>query len=175
MNLPRIRIDDVLQSTNFSPAQLAALEVMPFFEWFKYSALMFDGLYVKLAIVAEGIDKNPEWVELIKSQKNWEVQVHCWEHKSMNGLFYEDVYKEIKDAKEKIQDTFHQKVVEFYPPKHKYSNMMMMACDALDLSLMVEKNIPEHYIQSNQITSIYYHFWNPKQIKEIERIINESS
>ena len=125
-----------------------------------------------MAVIAEGIDKNPEWVQMIKDHKNWEVQCHGLEHKVMKHMSYQDLYLELKHAKEKIQDTFHQKVVEFYPPKHYYSEAMLKACSELGMSLMVERNITGHWFEDKTITSVYYHFWSPRQIEEAERILN---
>ncbi len=173
--IPNFRIDDVLQSINFSPAEQEAFAVRSPFEWFKLAAQPFEDRYVKLVIVAEGIDRNPEWVEFIKGHKKWEVQVHCWEHKVMKHMEEADLYKEIKMAKEKIEDTFNQRCTQFFPPKHYHSDNMWRATRDLGLSLMMERYIPDHYFKYRNIVDVYFHFWNQTQIEQVRRILDEHS
>ena len=173
--IPNFRIDDVLQSTNFSPAEQEAFSIKPPFEWFKDATEVFEDRYVKLAIVAEGIDSQPEWVEYIKAHKNWEVQVHCWEHKVMKWMSEQELLTEIKMAKEKIEQTFNQRCTQFFPPKHYHSDNMWRATRDLGLSLMMERYIPDHYFNYGNIADVYFHFWNPGQIEQVRRILDDSS
>ena len=91
---PRIRIDDVLQSRNFTYWQLEALKVRSMFEWFKL-ATKPNKDYI-LAVVAEGIDSQPEWVEYIRAHPNWEVQCHGWEHRVYSHMDGEAIKKQLK-------------------------------------------------------------------------------
>jgi len=171
IELPKLRVDDVLQSRHFSEHQQIALSYRPFYDWFLMATEVFQDTYLKLSIVAEGIDVEKEWVEYIKSHKNWEVQVHCWEHKELHHTEYEQVKKELTMAKEKIEDTFHQKVTQFYPPRHKVSGHIFNACKELGLSVELDEYIPRWWlVYPNQIPEIYFHFWVQNHIDTVKKI-----
>lgn len=170
MICPRFTIHDVLQTTNFSATQLEVQKIQSFFEYFKEATSAFEDDWLKLTIVAEGIDRDREWVDYIKAHPKWEVQCHCWDHKVMHHMTEEELYKEIKMAKEKIEEEFGQKVTEFFPPKHYFSEEMFRACSRLRLSLMIAKDIPIDWFKNKAIKDVYFHFWNPHQIFQTREI-----
>ena len=61
------RIDDVLQTLYLGKYQKLAFQKKSPFEWFKETVDVLKGQKIKLAIVAEGIGRYPEWDEYIKA------------------------------------------------------------------------------------------------------------
>ena len=173
--IPRFRVDDVLQTTQFSTAQLEMVAIKPFFSWFKEAVAPFENDYLKLAVVAEGILVDKEWIDYIKAHPNWEVQCHGMYHTIMSSLPEETVYQELKQAKELIEDTFGQKVTQFYPPKHYESENIYRACRRLRLSVMLDRDIPENWFEHPNMREVYWHFWNPKQNLQVKEILNAQS
>jgi len=175
---PRIRIDDVLQSTNFSYWQKESLKTMDMFDWFKYTVGEHEDYPFILAVVAEGIDEQPEWVKYIKDHPHWEVQCHGWEHKTYVRMDGEAIKKELIDAKQKIYKNFGVIVDKFYPPKMKYNDMTREAARQVGLVETRERWTVYHYLKGivpDDAKEIYCHHWNPRSVEGLWRVLAEDS
>lgn len=158
-----IRIDDVLQSRLFSASQQKAIDAISMFNWFKLATRTLDEVPLILAVIAEGIDSQPEWVEYIKAHPEWKVQCHGWEHKLYSKLPKEEITQELRRAKDKIEETFGQEVTRYYPPKMKYNDVSREA--ALDAGLVEtrERWTLKHYLDGDSpkdIDEAYVHYWS---------------
>jgi peptidoglycan/xylan/chitin deacetylase (PgdA/CDA1 family) len=163
-------VHDVLQSDLFSDAQRWALKEKSFFEWFKVAMEVLKGQKVILAVVAEGIDKEPEWVAYIKQHLEWEVQLHCWEHRTLTKLSYPELYFHLALAKTKIGNTFDCNVTKFYPPKLRYNEKTQGVANLLGMEEVRNRMRPVHWFENPEIDTIYFHFWNKKQIEQVKEI-----
>lgn len=169
----RFRVDDVLQSKNFSPAQLESLAKKTMFEWFKEATEPFKGKPLTLAIVAEGIDSQPGWVDYIKAHPEWEPQVHCWKHQTYKVLPYKEIVRLLKKAKKKIDETFGVETIEFIPPKLAYNDKTQKAAKEVGLRENRLRYTPRHWLKDKTIKSIYFHYWDLKQIKKVKKMLKE--
>ena len=159
---PRIRIDDVLQTKHLTVAQLKAMKTHSLFEWFKL-ATKVDKPYI-LAVVAEGIDSQPEWVEYIKAHPQWEVQCHGWEHILYCRLPKDRIVEELKRARKKIEKTFNRTVSKYYPPKMKYNDKSYEAAREAGMEETRERWTLKHYLDGEveNPNEVYFHYWSPK-------------
>lgn len=166
MNIkPKIIVHDVLQETLYSPAQLKAVAIKSFFEWFKEAMEMFDDEDdIVLAVVVSGVELNPEWVDYIKSHSNWKIVCHGWEHKSHNIVSYDQLVEEMKRAKDLLERTFEQEITYMYPPKHKTSEDLIKACSVVGMSVCDTLNKTPQWLYDNDTDMFYFHFWHKKEI-----------
>ena len=171
--IPSIRIDDVLQSRNFSATQIRRVQVRPMFEWFKIATENLQDRVVTLAIVAEGIDSQPEWVEYIKAHPKWIPQVHCWEHRNHKFMQYWEVLEQLKRAKYKIDETFNCNSTKFIPPRLYSSQATKLAAESLGLKEVRVRKKPKDYLFDRTIRSIFFHYWDYRDIKYINKIIKD--
>lgn len=160
--IPRIRIDDVLQTKWLTFPQLDAVKVRPMFEWFKMTTQV-DKPYI-LAIVAEGIDSQPEWVEYIREHPQWELQCHGWEHILYCRLPKTTIVEELKRAKEKIEKIFNRDVQKYYPPKMKYNDVSRKAAKEAGMEETRERWTLKQYLDKEveNPNEIYFHYWSPR-------------
>lgn len=171
--MPRIRIDDVLQTNLFSYWQSVSLQTRSMFDWFKNTVKGHEDYSFILAMVAEGIDKEPEWVEYIKDHPHWEVQCHGWKHKTYTGMDGEAIKKELGDAKQKIYKNFGVVVDKFYPPKMKYNDMTREAARQVGMVETRERYTIEHFLKGEAIGAkeMYIHYWNPRHIERLWQVL----
>ncbi len=166
----KIIVHDVLQSTLFSPNQLNALKEKSFFEWFKECMEILEGKDVTLAIVAEGIDSQPEWVEYIKQHPEWSLQVHAWEHRTMTRLSDKEFVRHLTMAKNKIQETFDIDPGIYFPPKLKWTKNTDNIAESIGLREHHNRWRPAHWLSDHTIKEIYIHFWNANDLAIIKKI-----
>jgi peptidoglycan/xylan/chitin deacetylase (PgdA/CDA1 family) len=153
-----------------SPNQIDALKVKPFFEWFKECMDILKNKDITLAIIAEGIDSQPEWVEYIKQHPEWNLQVHAWEHRTMTRLSDKQFTEHISKAKQKILDTFGVAPTRYFPPKLKWTKNTHDLADNLGLREDHGRYRPIHWFSDHTINEIYIHFWNANDLKLIKQI-----
>lgn len=165
----RIVVHDVLQSSFLSPAQQKAFKQKTPIDWFKECMTILKGNDIKLAIIAEGIGMQFEWIDLIKENK-WEVQCHGLFHREMHKFDKEKICNELKLAKESIEDCFNQKVTEFYPPRLKTCPAMYEVCRELQMDLSFTRWRPNHAIEGINTPEVYVHFWSENHLKQCLRM-----
>lgn len=162
---PAIILHDVLQASLFSKSQIVIFKDKTPFQWFNEAISSIPSSYkLKLAVLPHGIDIYPEWVEMIKEHK-WEVQSHGYIHHEMQHLSEKDVYDEIRMSVYLLEDTFKQRITEFYPPRLKTSNAMYEACKKLGINLMMNRYRIDDFIMDNTVPNFYLHYWSERQLK----------
>ena len=171
--IPNIQIDDVLQSRNFSATQIRRVQVKSMFEWFKLATENLEDRKITLAIVAEGIDSQPEWVEYIKAHPKWIPQVHCWEHRNHKFMQYWEVTEHLKRAKYKIDETFNCNTTQFIPPRLYSSSATKEAARSVGLEEVRIRNKPKNYLFDKTVKSVFLHYWDPRDIKYVNKIIKD--
>lgn len=170
-----IRNDDVLIHSNLTPSMVRARKVKPFFEWFKETDSWFEerGIPQILAVVTEGINIYPEWVNYIKQrQHRYRIELHCHAHINFRHILDEDkIYELIMPAKEKLEKTFGVQVHRWYAPFSRRgfpggtAEIGMRVCERMGIKFHTKGN--------GTIPHRYYHFWNKNGFERIKQIINE--
>lgn len=174
----QIRIDDVLQANPVSRFQRNALKERTFFEWFKESDKMFKHYNCTLAVLSEGIDACPEWVEYIKKNiHRYKIELHGSSHFYYEQFDKEKILEDLSKAKEKIEETFGVKITTWYVPfgrKH-FPKDGEWVCKRLGINLDIPKGktLPKtwFYVKGENMPSINMHFWDAEQIRLTKKII----
>lgn len=148
------------------------------FELFKERMQPFgEGVPVTLLCLSDGIDKFPEWVEYINAHKNYKIACHGKRHADHVFLSYDQIVKELTEAKHRLEETFNQHVTEFYPPKNRYNAKVTEAAREAGLKIkkgfypvgrflkdLLEKdNHPER-------KCLDYHYWHYNDLANLKLI-----
>ena len=150
------------------------LEVDKWFEKFNYSCT--------LAILAEGIEHYPEWVEHIKKNKHrYKIELHGLHHDHYNILSREKGKADLVEAIEKIEKTFGCKITTWYVPfgRRRWPVWGKEVCD--ELGLIFDPIAGKHEIRywlkgykkfgSSRLKMTNFHYWHPDQAnKTIEAL-----
>lgn len=172
----KIRNDDVLQTKSASKSQRKALIEKSFFEWFLEADKIFEeyNYPCTLVVLAEGIDKEKEWVEYIKKNiHRYKIELHGYSHSKYVRMNKEQGKKDLAKAIKKIEDTFKCKITTWYVPfgRKNVPNWGEQVCKELGIKIdiPIEKTLP--YFYRKGIRNINFHFWDLKQINQIDNII----
>lgn len=196
-NFPvQIRNDDILQATLWTkqgrkyliqyreggktPFELF-LEADKPFEQYQHPCI--------LAVLSEGIEVYSEWVDYIKKNKHrYQIELHGSKHFYYCDMSEQEGEKELKMAKEKIEDTFETKISTWYITfgKRKAPEWGQRVCDRLGIIYdypMTKRDaelwLKNYYMKSGlyPFNHINFHYWHPAQrqdIAEVIKILNEA-
>jgi len=164
------RNDDILQVEVFSHKQGRRLNPKIAFDLFKECDKIFERYDYPciLAVLSEGIDYYPEWVEYIKKNKHrYQIELHGSKHYYYNSLSEEEGYKDLKQAKEKIEKEFGVKVTTWVVPHgvKKSPEWGLRVCKKLGLEIAVLSNPKNPYM---------FHFWHKGQVARVKRMIENA-
>lgn len=172
MTSPRIIVHDVLQTSRFSKSQLNIIENKGMRSWFNEMLDILDGYdNVTLAVLASGIYDDISWVNQIKLKKRWKIETHGWDHYEYNRLSEHSIKDKLLSAKKLLEATFNQPVTIFYPPRHKTNDKVEEITYDIGLKVVVNKNVPENWLEDNSVDEFYIHYWNHKHLSEIKEIL----
>mgnify|MGYP003442795447 FL=1 len=123
-----------------------------------------------VAVIAKDLDKNPELVEYLKSNKLIDVQLHCWEHYDMS--ITDDVTLNT-DIERAIGELFVLgfDVNTLYPPWNKSSAALEEVSSNLGLSVSNKKITLAAYIRCAghvEEDVINFHYWADSECIFIE-------
>jgi peptidoglycan/xylan/chitin deacetylase (PgdA/CDA1 family) len=88
-------------------------------------------------------------------------------------MSYDELVENLGKAKKKIDETFGVNTTEFIPPSLKYSETTREAAKAVGLTENRLRYMPEHWWKNREITSVFFHFWNPRQIRRVKHMLRE--
>lgn len=168
-----IRNDDILLYDTLTPSMCRARKIKPMFEWFKETDKWFEerNIPMILAVLADGIDPFPEWVEYIKERKHrYRIELHGHTHKNFRHTLDEnEIYDLLMPAKEKLEKTFDIKVNRWYAP---FSRKGFPGGTA-DIGMRVAERmgIKFHTKGNGKIPHRYFHFWDPRSVLRIQRFL----
>jgi hypothetical protein len=187
----QIRDDDVLQNTLWTKQGRKYLE--PYREGGKTPFELFleaDKPFKKynypciLAILSEGIDVYPEWVEYIKkNQHRYIIELHGSRHYFYCDLTEERGERELRLARDKIEKTFGVKVSTWYVTfgRKKAPEWGQRVCDRMGIKYDIPNTkrdgdlwLKSYYYKEKQTSPfnhINFHFWHPSQRKEIAEVL----
>lgn len=173
-----IRMDDVLQTKLFTPHQVYALNEKTMFEWFLEADKVFEKYQYPciLAILEEGIDREPQWVEHIKKNSHrYIIELHGREHIRYGTLTKEELEEDLFWAKKRIEAEFGAKITTWYVPfgrkgRNPYAEEV---CEKLGIKL----GIPERkvdaklWFRNRGMPHVNFHFWHRGQIGHVNEIV----
>ena len=163
-----IRIDDVLLYQTLTSTMARALKDRgSWFEQFKEFDKFFEKHKIKtiLAILTDGIEQYPEWIEYIKKNKErYQIEIHGHKHMNYRNQSAEFGYNNLRNAKHAITETFGIEPTTWYVPFaiRGYPDWGKEVCK--ELGLKFNKALDEnkkHY---------RCHYWNPRDVKRIKGI-----
>jgi len=163
------RNDDVLISQNLTPAMVKSLERGLMFEQFKKTDELFKETKTPciLAVLSEGIDEFPEWVEYIKFNiSRFKIEMHGLMHVDYRNFNYQQGLNYLALAKQEIERTFDVKISRWYPPfgRKCFPEWGEKVCEELDIKLNKSIQGLPHYP---------FHFWNLKDVERVKRIMEK--
>ena len=175
-----IRNDDVLQVHPVSKQQRKVLKEKGWFERFLEADKVFaeyDYLSI-LAVLSDGIDVYPNWVDYIKRNiHRFKIELHGSGHLKYVRMNEEKGYNDLKKAKEKIEETFDVKVTTWYVPfgRKNIPEWGHRVCERLGIKMDVPtmKSLPYFWKKKPERKQINFHYWDDKQVKQINKIIKE--
>ena len=178
MNNLEIRCDDVLQVSRFTSAEKKALKEKSFFQWFLEADKLFENYPMILAVLSEGIDLEPEWVEHIKKNKHrYKIELHGLDHKNYKWLSKNELKNELSEAIKKIEDTFETKITTWYipfgrPGKTPYGEEV---CKELGIKydVPIGKIGAKEWLRNHNLEHINFHFFCKEQVKLIKKVLEE--
>ena len=181
--LLEIRADDVLQSCMFSQFQKRALWKKTFFKYFKEADQVFKKYNYPciLAICAEGIDKEPEWVDYIKENiARYKIELHGNFHSNYRFMGRVVGKRELRAALNKIEKTFKFRPTTWYLPwgRKGAPDWGEEVCKELGIKydLPIRKLDARFWLRGYKegvppFFHINFHFWSKEQVKNIEKVL----
>ena len=179
MRFLEIRNDDVLQVNPVSAKQRSAIKKKDWFQRFLEADKIFEkyNYPCTLAILSEGIDVYPEWVEHIKKNLHrYKIELHGSSHYEYNTMSEEEGEKDLREAIDKIEKTFGKKITTWYVTygRRFIPEWGERVCKRLGIKCDVPrfKMLPFTWKRSDPIrTQINFHYWDFHQVKQIEKIV----
>lgn len=184
--LVQIRNDDVLQATLWTKRGRKYLRKKTAFELFLEADKPFEQYQYPciLAVIADGIDVYPEWVEYIKKNKHrYIVELHGLSHRYYCDLTEEEGERKLRTAREKIEDTFETKISTWYITfgRRKAPEWGQRVCDRMGIKYDLPRTkrgpglwLKNYYLKGGvtyPFKHINFHFWHPEQRKDIAEVI----
>ena len=179
-----IRNDDVLQSQKFSKSQRIRFEQHTPFEHFLIADKPFEKYNYPciLAVLSEGIDNNPEWVEyIIKNRYRYKIELHGSLHYNYSDFSKRDLAKDLSRAINKIENTFNTKITTWYLPYGRKSKNVYgeEVCRELGIKYDVPLGkidakpwLKKHHKHGKApFNHINFHYWHEDQRRHIEAVI----
>ena len=169
-----LRNDDVLIYGNLTSRMCQAMEHKSMFEWFKETDGWFEerNIPMILAVLTDGIDHYPEWVDYIKQrQHRYRIELHGHTHINYRHILNENkLYDLLMPAKEKLEETFSTRITRWYAPFSRggfpggNAEIGMRVCERMGMKFHTKGNGP--------IPHRHFHYWNPEGIARIKEILS---
>mgnify|MGYP001571746641 FL=1 len=164
------RNDDILQVRVFSKKQGKRLKPDTAFQSF----LKCDEVFEKynypqiLAVLSEGINYYPDWVDYIKKNHyRYQIELHGFRHYYYNHDIHtaESAYKDLKRAKDELENTFQCKITTWFIPygKKHYPLWREEVCQRLGL-ICDSPSVKNPFM---------FHYWHRDQVEEVKKMIEE--
>jgi len=162
-----LRDDDILQIGAGGTKHLRRLRIKTAWEWFLETDKVFEeyNYPCTLAVLSEGIDYYPEWVNHIKKhQHRYNIELHGLSHCYYNYLTAEEGFKNLHQAKERIEKEFNTKITTWYVPygKRKFPVWGKEVCNKLGIEFDTTEGKNKQY---------KFHYWYKEQVEKAHNII----
>jgi len=163
-----IRFDDVLIVSHLTGSMKNSLRYNTFWGHFLEADKILQKYQQQctLAVMSEGIDVYPDWVDYIRKNKDrYKIAVHAREHINFRFLYEEDGYRHLLEAKNKIEETFGP-IERWYVPfgRPNFPPWGIKVCDQLGLKFHTRGGLSRH---------LYFHYWNSRDRDKLEKVLNK--
>ena len=111
-----------------------------------------------IALICKDIEQNKALVKYIKSQKNIDIQIHCWEHKNLTENL-QTLSGELQKCLQIIRTIFGKQPTILYPPWNKTSFSVNNIARSLRLTVSAEKISLSQYLKGVKGEVINFHSW----------------
>ena len=179
-----IRADDVLQYGLWTDQSRKHIRDKTPFELFLEADKIFEKYQFPctLAIITDGIEKFPEWVEHIKKNiHRYNIELHGSKHYVWMDIPEEQGRQELAEAKKLLEDTFGQEVTTWYVPfsRKKAPIWADKVCKELGLKFPVFRTKVDCYIWNTKYKRLGYspfphanfHYWHPLQREQVAEMV----
>lgn len=166
--IPIFRDDDVF----FTPGVGIKVGITDYFPRFMAVDKLIKSYGVKhtIAVLASGIDKEPEWVDYIKKGK-FDIQLHGWDHLdfTINHNIAEEHFIKSLD---KIESTFGIRPTIWYPPWNYTDKFLNSLAEKLGLKISFNKVCLTTFNKNpRQDLTINFHYWADIDIARLEEAL----
>lgn len=142
------------------------------FEKFKQAHELLKGQTHLIAIVASEIENYPELTAYILEHKeDFVFGIHGWAHERYSEWEEEGIYRSLKRAKEKIEETFGVEAITFCPPWNKRSDAMYQACSRLGITVQ-DSFIVAAELGEKENDVCCFHYWNDEEMENIKKYLH---
>lgn len=147
-----------------------ALNRGTWFEQFKEFDKFFEehNIVTILAVLADGIDQYPEWVEYINKNKHrYRIEMHGLSHLNYRNRNAKFGLNNLAEAKKKIENVFGCKVTRWYVPFaiRGFPKWGPEVCEKLGIRFNVALDQTKKHYRC--------HYWNPKDVERIKRVAKQ--
>ena len=118
------------------------------------------GVLHTIAVIAEGIDRNPDLIAAIKA-RGMRVQLHAWSHKDLSDDA--ESRAQLPRAVELLTAIFGDRPTVLYPPWNRTSPELEAAAAALGLTVSTKKVSLEQYLRFRGNVAedvVNFHYWD---------------
>jgi hypothetical protein len=129
---------------------------------------------MELAVIADGIEHYPKWVEYIKARPAWTVCCHGLHHIRHNRLSVDECQRQLSTAKQLIEDAFEASVKTFIPPFNAYTDNTREI--AADLGMTEHRRYRKFGSYTKNIstcTQLDTHYWDRENNIHLEMIVKD--
>lgn len=172
-----IRCDDVLQTlASITHHQRDDLRGRSLFETFQNADRVLEEFNYPctLAVLAEGIDSEPEWVDLIKRNKHrYKIELHGFIHKNYMKVPLEVFVDETRRAIDKIERTFDVKISTWYPPfgRKGQRNPEDSKLLGIEQFYQIHKVDAKFWFKNRGMPHVNFHYWHDGQVANVRQIL----
>lgn len=167
------RNDDILLVNPITGAMKNAIRRKTYEEWFYEIDEIFERYNCPstLAVLSEGIERYPQWIEYIKERKHrFNIQLHGEGHGYYMKMSEEEGYEILSRATERIERTFDIKVTHWYVPFGRlfFPEWGPRVCRRMEIRFN-SKGDSREFFQHR------FHYWNTRDTRNLKKLIADNA
>jgi len=117
-------------------------------------------------------------IEYMNTAPNWDIQLHCWEHKSYAKVEYKEIVKELSASMYYFKKLFNKFPTVWYPPYNEISPEMAKA--GKEFGMRLENGLLgiEEFVKIDKgevpvgSVSVHFHGWAGHEMVFFDRMMN---
>ncbi len=115
-------------------------------------------------------------LEYMRTAPNWDIQFHCWEHKSYAKMDYDEIVKEVSASLYWMGAFFKKLPTVWYPAYNEVSSDMERAAKLFNLRIdNVDVGIKE-FVESSAKSkptyhAVHFHGWATHEMKYFDQML----
>jgi len=112
---------------------------------------------VELCCLADNIDAG--WLRYVRN-RGYTYSLHGLVHRDYRRISWDEVYRELKLAKNILEDKLEAPITRFIPPKLHCNDTIIEVANSLDMKVDVTGWKPAHVLdESVKTDTVYFHYW----------------